>query len=161
MVCYQFCWVSWQAASIWLFIAPIGMWKILGWIRERYNNPPLIVAENGEVFQHQYVLMTKRKKKPKTKNQPTNQPFCIITLQTCIIWKKNLLNVFHFQKPVDYVTSWSLLRCWDSNVLIYDVITGVDEATIVEQTIRGLPSHRLPSWLHAKHAFSYKAQLKT
>jgi hypothetical protein len=31
--------------------------------------------------------------------------------------------------------------------------------TIVEETIRGLPSHRLPSWLHAKHAFSYKVQL--
>ncbi len=59
--------------------------------------------------------MTKRKKKPKTKNQPTNQPFCIITLQSCIIWKKNLLNVFHFQNPVDYVTLWSLLCCWDSN----------------------------------------------
>jgi hypothetical protein len=70
-----------QAASIWPFIAPIGMRKILGWIRECYNNPPLIVPENGEVFQHQNVLMTKRKKKPKTKNQPTNQPFCIITLQ--------------------------------------------------------------------------------
>lgn len=128
MVCYHFCWVSLQAASIWLFIAPIGMRKILGWIWERYNNPPLFVAENGEVFQHQNVLMTKRKKKPKTKNQPTNQPFCIITLQSCIIWKKNLLTVFHFQKPVDYVTPWSLLCCWDSNVLIYEVITGVDEA---------------------------------
>jgi beta-glucosidase/6-phospho-beta-glucosidase/beta-galactosidase len=61
-----------QAASIWLFIASIGMRKILGWIRERYNNRPLIVTENGEVFQHQNVLMTKRKKKPKTKTQPTN-----------------------------------------------------------------------------------------
>jgi hypothetical protein len=43
----------------------------LGWIRECYNNPPLIVAENGEVFQHQNALMTKTKNKPKTKNQPT------------------------------------------------------------------------------------------
>jgi hypothetical protein len=85
-------------------------------------------------------------------------------LQSCIIWKKNLLNVFHFQKPVDYVTPQSLLCCWDSNVLIYEVITGgwgqLWWFTIVEQTIRGLPLHRLPSWLHAKHAFSYKIQLK-
>lgn len=129
MMCYQFCWVSLQAASIWLFIASISMRKILGWIRECYNNPPLIVTENGEVFQHQNVLMTKTKKKPKTKNQPTNQP-TILHNNIAIMhnMEEEFIKCFSFSKTCWYVTPWSLLCCWDSNVLIYDVITGVDEA---------------------------------
>jgi hypothetical protein len=42
--------------------------------------------------------------------------------------EEEFIKCFSFQEPVDYVTPWFLLCCWDSNVLIYDVITGVDEA---------------------------------
>ncbi|CAM6038557.1 unnamed protein product [Sphagnum compactum] len=33
--------------SDWLFVVPSGMRKILGWIRERYNNPIIYITENG------------------------------------------------------------------------------------------------------------------
>ncbi|KAG0622012.1 hypothetical protein M758_3G065000 [Ceratodon purpureus] len=33
--------------SDWLFVAPSGMRKLLGWVRERYNNPIVYVTENG------------------------------------------------------------------------------------------------------------------
>jgi len=37
----------WQTPSDWLFVVPSGMRKILGWIRERYNNPIIYITENG------------------------------------------------------------------------------------------------------------------
>lgn len=37
-----------QAASLWLWVVPSGLQSILGWIRERYNNPPIYITENGE-----------------------------------------------------------------------------------------------------------------
>ncbi|CAM6047499.1 unnamed protein product, partial [Sphagnum compactum] len=46
--------------SIWLFIAPIGMPKILGWIQEHYNNPPLIVTENGEANSDDSLSLSKQ-----------------------------------------------------------------------------------------------------
>lgn len=33
--------------SEWLFIAPTGMRKLLGWVRNRYNNPIVYITENG------------------------------------------------------------------------------------------------------------------
>jgi len=33
--------------SDWLFVAPSGMRKLLGWVRERYNNPIVYITENG------------------------------------------------------------------------------------------------------------------
>jgi hypothetical protein len=42
--------------------------------------------------------------------------------------EEEFIKCFSFSKTCWYVTPWSLLCCWDSNVLIYDVITGVDEA---------------------------------
>jgi beta-glucosidase len=36
-----------QTPSDWLFVVPSGMRKILGWIRERYNNPIIYITENG------------------------------------------------------------------------------------------------------------------
>lgn len=33
--------------SDWLFVAPSGMRKVLGWVRERYNNPIVYITENG------------------------------------------------------------------------------------------------------------------
>lgn len=34
-------------ASYWLFVTPFGMRKLLGWVRERYNNPIVYITENG------------------------------------------------------------------------------------------------------------------
>ncbi len=39
----------WQTPSDWLFVVPSGMRKILGWIRERYNNPIIYITENGKI----------------------------------------------------------------------------------------------------------------
>jgi beta-glucosidase len=39
----------WQTPSDWLFVVPSGMRKILGWIRERYNNPIIYITENGRI----------------------------------------------------------------------------------------------------------------
>ncbi|CAK9162220.1 unnamed protein product [Ilex paraguariensis] len=36
-----------KAASPWLFIVPWGIRKILNYIAQRYNNPPIYVTENG------------------------------------------------------------------------------------------------------------------
>jgi beta-glucosidase len=36
-----------QTPSDWLFVAPSGMRNLLGWVRERYNNPIVYVTENG------------------------------------------------------------------------------------------------------------------
>lgn len=36
-----------QTASDWLWVAPTGMRKLLGWVRERYHNPIVYVTENG------------------------------------------------------------------------------------------------------------------
>ncbi|KAJ7563891.1 hypothetical protein O6H91_03G129100 [Diphasiastrum complanatum] len=36
-----------RAASEWLFIVPWGLQKVLHWITERYNKPPIILTENG------------------------------------------------------------------------------------------------------------------
>lgn len=44
--------VSWtisklQAASSWLYVVPWGIRKVLNYIAERYNNPPIYIMENG------------------------------------------------------------------------------------------------------------------
>jgi hypothetical protein len=38
-----------QAAVPWFSVYPAGMRSFLGWIRERYGNPPVYVTENGDV----------------------------------------------------------------------------------------------------------------
>jgi beta-glucosidase/6-phospho-beta-glucosidase/beta-galactosidase len=36
-----------QAQSMWLFSSPWGFRKMLNWVKRRYQNPPLLVTENG------------------------------------------------------------------------------------------------------------------
>lgn len=39
-----------QAGSSWLHIYPVGIWKLLTYIRLKYNNPLIYVTENGNKF---------------------------------------------------------------------------------------------------------------
>ena len=36
-----------QAASEWLYVVPWGIRRVLNYIAQRYNNPPIYVTENG------------------------------------------------------------------------------------------------------------------
>lgn len=36
-----------QSASSWLRVIPFGLRKTLNWIRERYDNPEVVITENG------------------------------------------------------------------------------------------------------------------
>jgi len=39
---------SWsRGASSWLYVVPYGIRRNLGWIRDRYGNPPVYITENG------------------------------------------------------------------------------------------------------------------
>ncbi|TQD86266.1 hypothetical protein C1H46_028198 [Malus baccata] len=38
---------KYKAASEWLYVVPWGMHKVLNYIAQRYNNPPIYVTENG------------------------------------------------------------------------------------------------------------------
>lgn len=38
---------AWQAASEWLYVVPWGIHKVLNYIAQRYNNPPIYITENG------------------------------------------------------------------------------------------------------------------
>ncbi len=105
-------------------------------------------------------------KKKETKNKkPTNQPTILHNnIAMMHNMEEELIKCFSFSKTcwLFYtVISVMLLRfrrfdLWCHNRCGWGQLWWF---TIVEETIRGLPSHRLPSWLHAKHAFSYKVQL--
>ncbi|GAB0100978.1 hypothetical protein DMENIID0001_170940 [Sergentomyia squamirostris] len=36
-----------RGSSVWLHVVPFGMYKLLNWIRKEYNNPEVIITENG------------------------------------------------------------------------------------------------------------------
>lgn len=39
---------SWpDSGSFWLKMTPFGFRRILNWLKEEYNNPPIYVTENG------------------------------------------------------------------------------------------------------------------
>lgn len=38
-----------QAHSYWLYIVPWGMYKALNYVKENYNNPVMMVTENGKL----------------------------------------------------------------------------------------------------------------
>jgi len=38
-----------QANSIWLYIVPSGMRKLMNYVKERYNSPPVYITENGKI----------------------------------------------------------------------------------------------------------------
>jgi beta-glucosidase len=39
-----------QANSIWLYIVPSGMRKMMNYVKERYNSPPVYITENGKII---------------------------------------------------------------------------------------------------------------
>jgi len=36
-----------QADSTWLYVVPDGIYKMLHWVNDRYNHPPIFITENG------------------------------------------------------------------------------------------------------------------
>lgn len=43
---------TWQAASPWLYVVPWGIRKVLNYIAQRYNSPPIYVTENGKALEN-------------------------------------------------------------------------------------------------------------
>ena len=37
-----------QTAISWLYVVPWGIEKVLHWVKMRYDNPPVIITENGK-----------------------------------------------------------------------------------------------------------------
>jgi len=35
------------SACDWLYVVPWGFGKLLNWVKVRYNNPPIVITENG------------------------------------------------------------------------------------------------------------------
>ena len=42
--------VAAQANSIWLYIVPSGMGKLMNYVKERYNSPTVYITENGKAM---------------------------------------------------------------------------------------------------------------
>jgi hypothetical protein len=38
-----------QAYSDWLYVVPWGIYKAVIWTKEKFNNPVIIIGENGSV----------------------------------------------------------------------------------------------------------------
>jgi beta-glucosidase/6-phospho-beta-glucosidase/beta-galactosidase len=36
-----------QAHSVWLYIVPTGMYGVVTYLKEKYQNPTIIISENG------------------------------------------------------------------------------------------------------------------
>jgi len=36
-----------QAHSVWLYIVPSGMYGVVNYLKEKYQNPTIIISENG------------------------------------------------------------------------------------------------------------------
>jgi hypothetical protein len=71
----------------------------LGWIRECYNNPPLIVAENDLSIPTSKYSNDQKKKETKNK-KPTNQP-TILHNNIAIMhnMEEEFIKCFSFSKP--------------------------------------------------------------
>jgi beta-glucosidase/6-phospho-beta-glucosidase/beta-galactosidase len=42
--------VAAQANSIWLYIVPSGIRKLMNYVKERYNSPTVYITENGKAM---------------------------------------------------------------------------------------------------------------
>ncbi len=54
-VTYLTCWVYCRSASTWLRVTPWGIRRMLNWIKNNYNNPDVIITENGVSDRNGYL----------------------------------------------------------------------------------------------------------
>ena len=44
------------SACNWLYVVPWGLEKLLNWVKVRYDNPPIIITENGVAVPNEDIL---------------------------------------------------------------------------------------------------------